>query len=139
MLASELAFDETADEEAFDEVFAEDAPELAAEAEVSADLDSTAPAEFLLLSEEVVSGEELIAALPDIVFEEEPAFEVGDYIFVPGIRSALDGDMKAIPAYWFRNGKAEKLTLYIAEMTAEERRIVKAGCLINYNRERKGL
>ena len=75
MLAAKLAFDETADEEAFDEVFAEDAPELAAEAEVSADLDSTAPAEFLLLSEEVVSGEELIAALPDIVFEEEPAFE----------------------------------------------------------------
>ncbi len=71
--------------------------------------------------------------------EEEPAFDVGDYIFVPGIRSALDGDMKAIPAYWLRNGKAEKLTLYIAEMTAEERRIVKAGCLINYNRERKGL
>ncbi len=71
--------------------------------------------------------------------EADPAFEVGDCIFVPGILSALDGDMKDISAWLIRKGKAEKLTLYIAEMTADEKRIVKAGCLINYNKERKGL
>ena len=71
--------------------------------------------------------------------KEEPAFEVGDYIYVPGIRSALDGDLTDIRAYWIRNGEAKELSLYVADMTAEEREIVKAGCLINYNRARKGL
>ena len=71
--------------------------------------------------------------------KEEPEFEVGDYIYVPGIRAALDGDLKNIRGYWIRNGKAKELSLYVADMTAEEREIVKAGCLINYNRARKGL
>ncbi|HCK87483.1 MAG TPA: hypothetical protein DHW39_01605, partial [Erysipelotrichaceae bacterium] len=71
--------------------------------------------------------------------ESEPQFEVGDYIFVPGIRKALDGDLKNIPAYVIRNHQAEKIELFIAEMTADERKIVKAGCLINYNRARRGL
>ena len=70
---------------------------------------------------------------------EEPDFEVNDYIYIPGIRAALDGDMKQIPAFVIRNGKTEPIRLYIAEMTAEEREIVKAGSLINYNRLRKGL
>jgi aconitate hydratase len=69
--------------------------------------------------------------------EEEPNFEVGDYIFVPNVRAALDGDLKDIPAYVIKNGKAEELHLYIADMTPDERKIVKAGCLINYNRNRK--
>ena len=71
--------------------------------------------------------------------KEEPVFEVGDYIYVPGIRSAFDGDLTDIRAYWIRNGEAKELSLYVADMTAEEREIVKAGCLINYNRARKGL
>jgi aconitate hydratase len=69
--------------------------------------------------------------------EEEPNFQVGDYIFVPNIRAALDGDLKDIPAYVIKNGKAEEIHLYIADMTPDERKIVKAGCLINYNRNRK--
>lgn len=68
--------------------------------------------------------------------EEEPTFEVGDYIYVPGIREALDGDMKAIPAYIIRTDKVEEISLYIAAMTEDEKSIVKAGCLINYNRNR---
>ena len=71
--------------------------------------------------------------------KEEPEFEIGDYIYVPGIRTALDGDLTDIRAYWIRNGEAKELSLYVADMTAEEREIVKAGCLINYNRARKGL
>ena len=69
--------------------------------------------------------------------KEEPGFEVGDYIFVPNIRQALDGDMKEIKAYVIRQGKAEEISLYVADMTPDERKIVKAGCLINYNRARK--
>ena len=69
--------------------------------------------------------------------KEEPNFEVGDYIFVPGIRKALDGDMQDIKAYVIKEGKAEEITLYITDMTPKEREIVKAGCLINYNRNRR--
>ncbi len=67
--------------------------------------------------------------------EAEPNFEVGDFVFVPGIRAALDGDLKNIAAYVVRaDGAVEQIELYIADMTAEERAIVKAGCLINYNK-----
>lgn len=68
--------------------------------------------------------------------EGEPeAFEVGSYIYVPGIRKALDGDMKHIPAYVIGE-TVKEITLYIADMTEDEKKIVKAGCLINYNRNR---
>lgn len=65
----------------------------------------------------------------------EPVFEVGDYIYIPGIKAALDGDMKDIKAYVI--GKETKeLSLYIADMTDDEKKIVKAGCLINYNKNK---
>ena len=69
----------------------------------------------------------------------EPTFEVGDYIFVPGIKDALDGDLKDIKAYIIKDSKTQPIDLYITDMTVDERKIVKAGCLINYNRIRKGL
>ena len=69
----------------------------------------------------------------------EPCFEVGDHLFVPGIRAALDGGLADVPAYVVRaSGEVEKISLYVADMTCEERAIVKAGCLINYNRAKAG-
>ncbi|MDO5133301.1 MAG: hydratase [Eubacteriales bacterium] len=65
------------------------------------------------------------------------AFEVGDYIYVPGIRAALDGDLSDIKGYVIRDGKYKQIDLYILDMTENEREIVKAGCLINFNRNRK--
>ena len=66
----------------------------------------------------------------------DPMFEVGDYVFVPGIRATLDGDLSRIPAWVVRaDGSVEEIELSIAEMTPEECEIVKAGCLINYNRQ----
>lgn len=67
--------------------------------------------------------------------EGEPDFEVDDYIYVPGIKAALDGDMKDIRAYVIGDSVRE-ITLYIADMTDDEKQIVKAGSLINYNRNR---
>ena len=65
--------------------------------------------------------------------KETPEFEVGSYIYVPNIREALSGDMQHIQAYVL--GEAVKpITLYIAPMTDREKEIVKAGCLINFNR-----
>ena len=67
--------------------------------------------------------------------EGEPDFEIGDYIYVPAVKKALDGDMKDIKAYVVTKGMKE-LSLYIAPMTDDEKKIVKAGSLINYNRNR---
>ena len=68
--------------------------------------------------------------------KEKPVFDVGDYIYVPDVRKALDGDMSDIRAYVLGKEKKE-LRLYISEMTEDEKKIVKAGCLINYNRSRR--
>ena len=77
--------------------------------------------------------------LPFQMAGEPEAFEVGDYIFVPGVLKALEGDMKEIPAYVIRRDGIRKISLYMAEMTENEKKIVRAGCLINFNRERKGV
>ena len=71
-----------------------------------------------------------IEGAPDMI-------EVDDYIYVPGIRSILDGDLSDIKAYVIKGGKAQEISLYIQDMTQNEREIVKAGCLINFNRNRK--
>lgn len=65
----------------------------------------------------------------------EPDFRVGDLIYVPGIKEALAGDMKSIKAYVLGEN-AHEIELFISDMTAEEKEIVKAGCLINYNKRR---
>jgi aconitate hydratase len=66
----------------------------------------------------------------------EPLFNVGDYIYVPQIKLALDGDMKDVRAYIIGDD-LKKISLYIEDMTEDEKMIIKAGCLINYNRSRK--
>lgn len=73
-----------------------------------------------------------------------PSFEVGDFIYVPNTKSALDGEMKEIKAYVIPGPEAgdrtadgsKEIRLFIADMTDTEKEIVKAGCLINFNRER---
>ena len=65
------------------------------------------------------------------------AFDVDDWIFVPRIRTALEGDLSSIPAYVVKDGAATPIELFVADMTPEERQIVEAGCLINFNRSRK--
>ena len=74
--------------------------------------------------------------LPFHLKGEPTMFDVDDYIYIPNIRTALEGDLTDIPAYVIKNGKAEEIHLYIQPMTENERRIVQAGCLINFNRNR---
>lgn len=66
--------------------------------------------------------------------KNEPAFEIGDYIFVPNVLDAMDGDMQSIKAYVLGD-EVKEIELYIAPMTEDEKKIVKAGCLINFNRK----
>ncbi len=69
--------------------------------------------------------------------KEEPEFEVGDYIYVPGIRKQLrNGTMDEIKAYVI-GSSVKEVTLFVSAMTDEERKIIEAGSLINYNRNKK--
>ena len=74
--------------------------------------------------------------LPFHLKGEPTMFEVDDYIYVPNVRTALEGDLADIPAYVIKDGKAEEIHLYIQPMTENERKIVRAGCLINFNRNK---
>lgn len=67
--------------------------------------------------------------------KDEPEFGVGDYIYVPDVKKALNGDMKDIKAYVIGD-QVKEISLYISDMTPVEKEIVKAGCLINYNRNK---
>lgn len=67
----------------------------------------------------------------------EPTFDVGDAIFVPGIRAALDADSRTFQAFVIRqDGQVQEIELTMAPVTKDEREIIKAGCLINYNKAR---
>lgn len=68
--------------------------------------------------------------------KESPDFEVGDYIFVPNIREAIDGDLNDIKAYVVGD-ELKEISLYISPLTDLEREIIKEGCLINFKRKNK--
>lgn len=74
--------------------------------------------------------------LPFHLKDDPSVLSVGAYVYVPGIRALLDGDLSDIPAFVIRDGKAKEIHLYILDMTENERKIVKAGCLINFNRKK---
>ncbi len=68
--------------------------------------------------------------------------EVGDLVFVPNVKAVLESDdaaLESIKAYVINTEGQLKGTieLYITALTATEKDILKAGCLINYNRNRK--
>ncbi|HBU7563897.1 TPA: hydratase [Enterobacter cloacae] len=66
----------------------------------------------------------------------EPDFAVGDFIYIPGIKSALDTDPGTITAWVLsHDGTAKPISLYMEPLTPSEREIIKAGSLINYNKK----
>lgn len=66
------------------------------------------------------------------LLEEECCFDIGDYLFIPGIRRAISCKEKTIPGYVIKPGEVTKIVLRISDITDEERDIILAGCLINY-------
>lgn len=73
--------------------------------------------------------------LPFLFPQEELPFANGDYIFVPEIRRAVVEKASEIPAYVIRDGALKEFSLSLGELTDDERRIILAGCLINFYRE----
>lgn len=73
--------------------------------------------------------------LPFLIPEGALPFKRLDYLFVPGIRKAVEEKQDEIKAYTLEeNGTPVEFTLKLGEMTDEEREIILKGCLINYNR-----
>ncbi len=68
----------------------------------------------------------------------EPAdFEVGDWIYLPEIRKALEGDLENIRGYVVKKVGPVAIDLYCKPLTQEEKNIILDGCLINYNRKKR--
>ena len=63
-------------------------------------------------------------------------FENGDYIFIPDIKKTIEEKLSATKAYAVKpNGKLIEFELSIGELTDDERKIILAGCLINFYKE----
>lgn len=69
--------------------------------------------------------------LPFLIPEGELPFKKGDYLFIPGIREAVQQKATEIKAYVVRD-TMEEFTLTLGDMTDDEREIILKGCLINY-------
>ncbi len=72
--------------------------------------------------------------LPFITEEPEKLnLSVGDRIFVPGIRKAVEEAQESIPCKIYRtNGTVDESVLKLSDLSPDERKIILAGCLINY-------
>ena len=72
--------------------------------------------------------------LPFIIEKGELPFKNHDYLFIPGIRKAVEEKASEIKAYVVKEDGLKEFTLTLGELTDEERQIILKGCLINYNR-----
>lgn len=72
--------------------------------------------------------------LPFLIEEGELPFKNLDYLFIPGIRKAVEDKTEVIKAYKVSENGLKEFELRLGELTDEERQIILDGCLINYNR-----
>ena len=72
--------------------------------------------------------------LPFLIQEGELPFKNLDYLFVPGIKAAVENKTEVIKAYVVKEDGLTEFDLKLGELTDEERQIILKGCLINYNR-----
>ncbi|CCX59051.1 putative uncharacterized protein [Blautia hydrogenotrophica CAG:147] len=72
--------------------------------------------------------------LPFLIPEGELPFKNGDYLYVPGIRKAVEEKSEVITVYTVGESGLKEFTVTLGELTDDEREIILKGCLINYNR-----
>ena len=72
--------------------------------------------------------------LPFLIKEGGLPFKNLDYLFIPGIREAVEEKTEVITAYVVGEKELSGFELRLGELTDEERQIILKGCLINYNR-----
>ena len=72
--------------------------------------------------------------LPFLIEEGPLPFTNKDYLFIPGIRKAVEEAQDTITAYTVTPEGLPPFPLTLGDLTKEERQIILDGCLINYNR-----
>lgn len=72
--------------------------------------------------------------LPFLIEEGPLPFTNKDYLFIPGIRKAVEEAQDTITAYTVTPEGLAPFPLTLGDLTKEERQIILDGCLINYNR-----
>ncbi len=75
--------------------------------------------------------------IPFIIPAGDLPFGNLDYIFLPGIRQAIEGKTSDIRACAVTDDGLKEFALTIGDLTDHEREIILDGCLINYNRKNK--
>ena len=71
----------------------------------------------------------------DTAATENLPFANGDYIFVPGAKKMIAERLPSVKAYAVRaDGTTAEFDLATGDMTDDERKIIQAGCLINFYR-----
>ena len=75
--------------------------------------------------------------LPLLIKEGDLPFKNLDYVFLPGIRKAVEEKADTIKAVAVSGGATKEFTMTLGELTDNEREIILDGCLINYNRAGK--
>ncbi|WP_026664120.1 hydratase [Butyrivibrio sp. FC2001] len=75
--------------------------------------------------------------LPLVIEKGDLPFKNLDYIFLPGVRAAVESKADSIKAVAVSDGKLKEFTMTLGDLTDNEREIILDGCLINYNRAGK--
>jgi len=63
-------------------------------------------------------------------------FAVGDYVYIENIDEAIKKGEERIMAKHISGGKVKDIVLSFGTLTEDEKKIILAGCLINYNRNK---
>ena len=62
-------------------------------------------------------------------------FANGDYVFIPGVKKMIEEKLPSIKAYAVKaDGTVNDFELSVGDLTDDERKIILAGCLINFYR-----
>ncbi len=64
----------------------------------------------------------------------EPPFAVDDFIFLPGIRQAIEQEAAEISGFVVKDGQLLPMVFTLSALTPDERTILLEGCLINFYR-----
>ena len=71
--------------------------------------------------------------IPFIYEDENIPFHKGDFIYIKGIKSAIENGDRRVKAVIVNENGTKEIELSLGAMTDEEKDIIVSGCLINYN------
>ncbi|WP_346354052.1 hydratase [Azotosporobacter soli] len=67
-----------------------------------------------------------------IAAADSDKFTSADFLYIPGVRAAVENGAQTVQAYIWKENVQEPLTLKLENLSEAERKILLSGCLINY-------